>query len=161
MTVDSLEQRYLLAPADVKDAYVVHVLREYLAAEEHKRSSVLLFCSTRKYAQLLAMVLRRFGLESASLHAALKQRERLRVLQRFKSLQTRILIATDLASRCVRLYTTLLEQTTVARMISYNRNLTKKVVEQLTISSRQYLKVGSWYRYFLGTFNNYKSSDCF
>ena len=104
VTVCSLEQRYLLAPADVKDAYVVHVLREYLAAEEHKRSSVLLFCSTRKYAQLLAMVLRRFGLESASLHAALKQRERLRVLQRFKSLQTRILIATDLASRFVYLY---------------------------------------------------------
>ena len=97
MTVSSLEQRYLLAPADVKDAYVVHVLREYLAAEEHKRSSVLLFCSTRKYVQLLAMVLRRFGLESASLHAALSCAQAL--------IQSRILIATDLASRCVRLST--------------------------------------------------------
>lgn len=45
------------------------------------------------------MTLNEVGFENVALHAMMKQRERLAALTRFKSNQTKILIATDVASR--------------------------------------------------------------
>jgi ATP-dependent RNA helicase DDX49/DBP8 len=45
-TVEELEQFYILMPADVKDAYLVHTLDKYL--EKNKKSSVIIFTNTCK-----------------------------------------------------------------------------------------------------------------
>ncbi|KAJ8307857.1 hypothetical protein KUTeg_014590 [Tegillarca granosa] len=72
-TVDELSQYYVLMPADVKDAYLVHIVDKYL--EKLPKSSIMIFTNT------------------------CKQKERLASLARFKSNQVNILIATDVASR--------------------------------------------------------------
>ncbi|XP_064609742.1 probable ATP-dependent RNA helicase DDX49 [Liolophura sinensis] len=96
-TVEQLDQRYMLMSADVKDAYLLHLLDRY--SEENKTSSILIFTNTCKYCQILGMVLRELGFPCAVLHAMIPQRQRLAALAKFKSNQVRILIATDVASR--------------------------------------------------------------
>jgi len=46
-TVDTLDQRYVLMPAAVKDAYLVHVVHEYL--QKNDASSVMIFTNTCKF----------------------------------------------------------------------------------------------------------------
>jgi len=45
-TVDTLDQRYVLMPAAMKDAYLVHVVHEYL--QKNDASSVMIFTNTCK-----------------------------------------------------------------------------------------------------------------
>lgn len=44
MTVDELEQKYILTPKKVKDAYLFHYLKSFI--EKHEKSSVIVFTST-------------------------------------------------------------------------------------------------------------------
>jgi len=97
MTVDELDQRYVLMNADVKDAYLMHILDNY--TREKPRSSIIIFTSTCKYAQILAMMCDDLGFPCVSLHSMLPQKFRLSGLTKFKSDQVKVLIATDVASR--------------------------------------------------------------
>ena len=45
-TVEELDQRYMLVPADVKDAYLIHTIDKY--KEENPRSSIMVFVQTCK-----------------------------------------------------------------------------------------------------------------
>ncbi len=45
-TVDELDQRYILMPADVKDAHLITVLQKY--QEQHSKSLVMIFVQTCK-----------------------------------------------------------------------------------------------------------------
>lgn len=96
-TVDSLDQRYVLVAADIKDAYLINILDTFLA--KHKNSSVMIFTNTCKYCQILSMVLNQLEFECVALHSVLPQKLRLAALQKFKSSQVKILVATDVASR--------------------------------------------------------------
>nr|KAG5688743.1 hypothetical protein BaRGS_002067 [Batillaria attramentaria] len=96
-TVEELKEEYILLPADLKDAYLIHVLDTW--TKEHPRSSIIIFAATCKYAQILGMICDELGFPCAVLHSMIPQRFRLNSLTRFKSNQTRILIATDVASR--------------------------------------------------------------
>ncbi|ELT87384.1 hypothetical protein CAPTEDRAFT_162583 [Capitella teleta] len=96
-TVDSLTQQYVLMPADVKDAYLMHILRKF--TEENPSSSVMIFTNTCKYCQILGLVAKEVGLECVSLHSYLMQKIRLSSLAKFKSHQVKIMFATDVASR--------------------------------------------------------------
>lgn len=50
-TVSQLEQRYVLCAQDVKDAYLVYVVREFV--ERNPASSVLIFTHTCRECQAL------------------------------------------------------------------------------------------------------------
>ncbi|GFR62555.1 ATP-dependent RNA helicase DDX49 [Elysia marginata] len=97
MTVEELDQRYVLMNADVKDAYLMHILDTHIT--EKPKSSVIIFTSTCKYAQILSMMCEELGFPCVSLHSMLPQKFRLSGLSKFKSDQVKILIATDVASR--------------------------------------------------------------
>lgn len=45
-TVEGLKQYYVLMPADIKDAYLVHILDKY--TEANKKSSIMIFTNTCK-----------------------------------------------------------------------------------------------------------------
>ncbi|CAH1796890.1 unnamed protein product [Owenia fusiformis] len=96
-TVDQLDQRYVLMPADVKDAYLVLIVKNFL--EKKTRSAIMIFSSTCKYVQILGMVFREVGIPAVVIHSQIAQKLRLSSLARFKSHQARVLIATDVASR--------------------------------------------------------------
>jgi ATP-dependent RNA helicase DDX49/DBP8 len=103
--VDKLDQYYLLVPANVKDAYLFHLLSLYHGdndddGKNKKHStSTIVFTSTCRDCQILSMMCRKFHMPSVEIHSLMKQRQRLASLAKFKSLQVRILFATDVASR--------------------------------------------------------------
>ena len=45
-TVAELDQRYMLVPAAVKDAYIIHTIDKY--KEENPKSSIMIFVQTCK-----------------------------------------------------------------------------------------------------------------
>ncbi|PSN37672.1 putative ATP-dependent RNA helicase DDX49 [Blattella germanica] len=96
-TVDQLDQFYVLCPLNMKDSYLVEIVRSY--REENENGSIMIFTDTCKSCQLLSMTLGEVGFENAALHAMIRQKERLAALARFKSNVVKILIATDVASR--------------------------------------------------------------
>jgi superfamily II DNA/RNA helicase len=84
-------------------AYVVHD-KQKLALTKHllqgdRLRSILVFCSTKSSAKLLSSTLSQSGLNAADIHSDLTQEERGNVLNRFKSRQLTILVATDILSR--------------------------------------------------------------
>lgn len=96
-TVKQLDQRYVLCPWDVRDAYLVEVIRTFRSSNVN--GSIMIFVDTCKSCQLLSMTLNAVGFDNVALHAMIKQRERLAALSKFKSNQAKILLATDVAAR--------------------------------------------------------------
>lgn len=96
-TVDELDQRYILVPERVKDAYLVHLIQIF--QDKHSDWSVIIFTNTCKYCQVLNMMLREFNFPSVALHSMMKQKQRFAALAKFKSSIFKILIATDVAAR--------------------------------------------------------------
>ncbi|KAM6962487.1 putative ATP-dependent RNA helicase DDX49 [Aplochiton taeniatus] len=96
-TVKELDQRYILTPEKVKDAYLVYLIQKF--QDEHSDWSIMIFTNTCKNCQILTMMLREFNFPTISLHSMMKQRDRFNNLAKFKSSVYKILIATDVASR--------------------------------------------------------------
>ncbi|XP_012683715.1 probable ATP-dependent RNA helicase DDX49 [Clupea harengus] len=96
-TVVELDQRYILTPEKVKDAYLVHLIQKF--QDEHDDWSLIIFTNTCKNCQILTMMLREFKFPTISLHSMMKQKQRFANLAKFKSNVFKILIATDVASR--------------------------------------------------------------
>ncbi|XP_072294658.1 probable ATP-dependent RNA helicase DDX49 [Eucyclogobius newberryi] len=96
-TVEELDQRYILTPEKVKDAYLVHLIQTF--TDQHHDWSIMIFTNTCKSCQVLTMMLREFNFPTISLHSMMKQKQRFANLAKFKASVYRILIATDVASR--------------------------------------------------------------
>ncbi|XP_009886165.1 PREDICTED: probable ATP-dependent RNA helicase DDX49, partial [Charadrius vociferus] len=96
-TVDELDQRYLLVPEAIKDAYLVHLIQTF--HDEHSDWAIIIFTKTCKDCQVLNMMLKKYNFPSVALHSMMKQRQRFAALAKFKSSIFKILIATDVAAR--------------------------------------------------------------
>ncbi|KAF7703487.1 probable ATP-dependent RNA helicase DDX49 [Silurus meridionalis] len=96
-TVEELDQRYILTPEKVKDAYLVSLIQKF--QDEHDDWSIMIFTNTCKHCQILTMMLREFKFPAISLHSMMKQKQRFANLAKFKSNIYKILIATDVAAR--------------------------------------------------------------
>ena len=92
-TVKTLVQQYLFIPAKYKDCYLAFILNEFSG------QSTLVFVSTCASAQRMAFMLRNLGFKAVCLHGQMSQTKRLGALNKFKSGERNILIATDVASR--------------------------------------------------------------
>ncbi|RWS01654.1 DEAD box ATP-dependent RNA helicase-like protein 2 [Dinothrombium tinctorium] len=99
-TNPDLDQRYILCPEYVKTAYLVECLLDLCFKQ------MIIFCATKKEAKLIHKVLitlgfdgTDFGFKPVLLNADLKQSLRFAAIEKFKSLKSRILVTTDLASR--------------------------------------------------------------
>ncbi|KAI9517448.1 putative ATP-dependent RNA helicase ddx49 [Dissostichus eleginoides] len=96
-TVEELDQRYILTPEKVKDAYLVHLIQKF--TDEHDDWSIIVFVNTCKDCQILTMMMREFNFPTISLHSMMKQKQRFANLAMFKASVFKLLIATDVASR--------------------------------------------------------------
>ncbi|XP_071773315.1 putative ATP-dependent RNA helicase DDX49 [Centroberyx gerrardi] len=96
-TVEELDQRYILTPEKVKDAYLVHLVQTF--TDLHHDWAIIIFTNTCKSCQILTMMLREFNFPTISLHSMMKQKQRFANLAKFKSSVYRILVATDVAAR--------------------------------------------------------------
>ncbi|MCL7039782.1 hypothetical protein MKW94_014308, partial [Papaver nudicaule] len=95
-TVESLKQQYIFVPKNVKDVYLLHVLSKM---EDMGVRSAIIFVSTCRNCHLLSLLLEELEQPAVGLHSHKSQALRLSALHRFKSGQTPILLATDLAGR--------------------------------------------------------------
>jgi ATP-dependent RNA helicase DeaD len=93
LTVDSLEQRYYLVNEKEKTAALTRLF------EVEQISSALIFCQTRVGTGELANELSVRGFPAEALSGDLTQDARIRVLDRFRHSQIKVLVATDVAAR--------------------------------------------------------------
>lgn len=94
-TVEALQQFYIFIPDNLKECYLVHLLKEV-----YTKSTVIMFVARCETAELLHGLLNLLGMRKvASMHSDMRQTDRIEALQKFKSGKVRALIATDVASR--------------------------------------------------------------
>jgi reverse gyrase len=91
--IQTLVQQYLFIPAKWKDCYLAYLLDEF------KGQSTIIFVATCNNALRITLLLRNLGFNAVCLHGQLSQPKRLGALNKFKSGQRNILVATDVASR--------------------------------------------------------------
>lgn len=92
-TPKTLLQYYSFMPAKWKDVYLAHILND------NQGKSIIIFASTCNSALKVTLMLRHLGFHATCLHGQLTQTKRLGALNKFKSAQCSILVATDVASR--------------------------------------------------------------
>lgn len=92
-TVDTLLQYYLFIPLKYKECYLVFLLNELTG------KTCIIFTLTCATSMRLSLMLRALGFESICLNGNMPQPKRLAALNKFKSKERNILIATDVASR--------------------------------------------------------------
>lgn len=95
-----LDQRYVLCPEHVKTVYLIECLLDV------KFKQLIVFCDSKRMAKIVYKVIVALGFDGSEfklnpvlLNSDLKQKLRFAALDKFKSLKSRILITTDLASR--------------------------------------------------------------
>ncbi len=71
--------------------------------ERYPHDSALIFANLKSTVAELEAMLRKFGVNVASLHGDLEQFDRDRVMAKFRNLSTRVLVATDVAARGIDL----------------------------------------------------------
>lgn len=91
----TLTQTYLLTPTNHRPSYL-HVL---LSTIRNSKLSAIIFCNRTRTAAHLALTLAQLEHPLTSLHSSLPQKTRTSNLSSFRARASRILVATDLASR--------------------------------------------------------------
>lgn len=92
-TADSIAQRIYMVDKDKKPELLVRMLTDELISRS------LVFSRTKYGADKLVKMLRRSKIEAEAIHGDKSQNARTRAMRRFKSGSTKVLIATDIASR--------------------------------------------------------------
>lgn len=92
----TLKQTYLTIPPIYREAYL-HIL--LLTPKNVSRKSIIIFCNRTRTADLLERLLRGLDHSVTSLHSKLPQSVRNSNLSRFRARASRILVASDVASR--------------------------------------------------------------
>ena len=93
-TVEKIEQSAMLVGRKSKDALLMHLL-----AKHPEWTKVIVFAKMRHAADRVCKKLRKAGVECAAIHSDKTQNQRQRAIESFKSGATRVLVATDIASR--------------------------------------------------------------
>jgi len=92
-TVSTLQQNYLFVPEKYKDCYLAYLMNEYAG------NSIIVFVLQCVTCQRIALTLRNLGFSAIPLNGKMTQEKRLGALNKFKAGKTKILVATDVASR--------------------------------------------------------------
>lgn len=96
-TAEKIDQTIYFVDKKVKSQLLVHLL------ETESIKSVLVFSRTKYGADKIVKVLNRNGIAAGAIHGNKSQGARERVLGQFKNGQTKVLVATDIASRGIDL----------------------------------------------------------
>ncbi|CUM66699.1 uncharacterized protein PRCAT00004377001 [Priceomyces carsonii] len=92
-TADNLVQSMMLVSDGYKNTFLIHLLNENIG------KSIIIFTRTCAHSQRTALLARILGFSATPLHGQLTQAQRLGSLNKFKSGQSNILVATDVAAR--------------------------------------------------------------
>ena len=90
--VAKLHETYLRCPEKTKELYLYYFLHKY-------RERTIIFVNAISMLRRLTKIIEILGIPCSSLHASMQQRQRLGYIDKFKSGERRVLVATDIASR--------------------------------------------------------------
>jgi ATP-dependent RNA helicase RhlE len=93
VTVDRIEQRVFFVPTANKVALLIDLLKDSALAR------VIVFTRTKSHANRVSEHLERAGIAADAIHGNKSQNARQRALERFRSGEARVLVATDIAAR--------------------------------------------------------------
>ena len=93
ITVDKIDQRVVFVDAARKASLLGRLL------DDPEMSRVIVFTRTKHRANRVAEQLEKFGVEAEAIHGNKSQGARQRALERFRSGDARVLVATDIAAR--------------------------------------------------------------
>src|SRR5436190_5292782 len=93
--VEAITQLAYEVPPHLKSALLLHLLGD------PKFDTVLVFARTKRGADKIARRLESSGIKTGTIHSNRSQNQRLRALKDFKSGAVRVLVATDIAARCI------------------------------------------------------------
>ncbi|GAB7024280.1 DEAD/DEAH box helicase [Salidesulfovibrio brasiliensis] len=93
VNVAEIENVFCEVPAMGKERYLLRLI------ETENPTSAIVFCNTKRNVEFVAAVIKQFGFDAEPLTADLSQNKRESVLNRIRSGQLRILVATDVAAR--------------------------------------------------------------
>jgi len=88
-----LKQIFYDVPSDQKFSLLVHLLKQETS------DLAMVFCSTRRNADIIANSLQEVGIRAKAIHGGLAQNKRLSVLRDFHDKEFNILVCTDVAAR--------------------------------------------------------------
>jgi ATP-dependent RNA helicase DeaD len=88
-----LKQIFYDVPQDMKFSMLVHLLKH-----EHQEL-VMVFCNTRRNADIIARNLNRYKIHALAIHGGLSQNKRNNTMEQFRSKDIRVLVCTDVAAR--------------------------------------------------------------
>ena len=97
-TPETLDMKYMFMPQNVKDCYLLYIIRKHMA---DLPTGLIVFVPTCQSCEEITSMLN-FAeppVGAVRLHRWMKQRDRLNALQQFKQGTSKVLVATDLASR--------------------------------------------------------------
>ena len=94
---DQLDLKYLVIQENVKDAHLISFLEKYRTID--KKGLIIIFTKTCKNCQILGMLLCESGYNAVMLHSEMRHHNRMQTLNKFKSSNIKILVATDVAAR--------------------------------------------------------------
>ncbi len=92
MVKGKLTQQYYVCPHNQKISLLAHILKEHTGR-------AIVFCRTKRLVDMVARALQQNGYQSDALHGDMSQAKRERVVDNFIRGKTKIVIATDVASR--------------------------------------------------------------
>lgn len=92
-TAEKIDQQVMFVDRDRKKDLLKHIL------EDHSIYRVIIFTRTKHGADNVSGVLEAAGIEAQSIHGNKSQNARQRALESFRSGETRVLVATDIAAR--------------------------------------------------------------
>ncbi len=93
VAVEKIEQRGYFVEQKMMDPLLIHVIRN------EKPHRTILFSRSRKMADRLATLLTENGFNAEAMHSDRSQKAREYILERFKSGETQIIVATDIIAR--------------------------------------------------------------
>lgn len=97
-TVLGLDQKMLVIPQNLKENYLVYLLKEF-TSKSTKENQAIIFAQSCEKCHFLFLFLKHMEFNVTLIHSLINQQKRLANLERFKSNKTQILVATDVASR--------------------------------------------------------------
>lgn len=104
-TADNVDQYLIYTKGENKDEILFSFLKNEIESQENKnlpkkeRKNAIVFARTKRGADRLDRALRKAGLSSVAIHGDKTQGQRKDALDRFRSGQLQILVATDVAAR--------------------------------------------------------------
>jgi superfamily II DNA/RNA helicase len=97
-TVDSIEQYFVMAGDKQKRIITRHIIQTYGKNTENKVPTII-FCNRKTQVTTLVSSLRRHKFAADSLHGDLQQSTRNQTVERFRSGEIHVLVASDIAAR--------------------------------------------------------------